>query len=498
MNSFKKSALALLSVLSLILVAACEDSVGVADVVPGDENPGDGAPQVALVRIVMTDAPVDYIAEALVDIGQVSLVPGDESGHVVISEDGTDGFVNLLDFQDAATTPIGEAEIEPGDFSQIRMIVEAAHVRLKEGYAFRDGTTEMSLKVPSGAQSGIKLNLHDADDGGPVAIVPGETVLVLDFDVSRSFVLNGNFETPAGVHGVIFKPTLRVVAMDVAASISGVVTTALDGVSVEGLTVTAEPTDAGTVEGYQTMAGTAITDADGAYTIHFLVPGTYEVTVAVDEGLGTEPASRSVTVGDSEDSTGADFEVIDVSGSIAGQVTPAVDTISVEGLEVTATPAAEGMEPMTTTTDADGAYVFESVLPGVYVVTVAPGGDDLVTDPAEAEVEVGNGEDVTGVDFVVLEDVSGTIAGRVSTALEGISVEGLTVTATPAAEGAEPVTATTAADGTYTLESVAPGDYTITVEVGEGLTTDPASRDVTVDEDEEETGADFAIVAAGG
>jgi hypothetical protein len=500
MNSLKKGAFALLSLLSLILVAACGDSLGVADVAAGDDSsdtlPG-GTPQVALVRVVLTDAPVDYIAEALVDIGRVTLVPGGEGGHIVLSEDGTDGFVNLLDFQDAVTTPIGEAEIEPGEFSQLRMIVEAAHVKLKEGYTFRDGTTEMELKVPSGAQTGIKLNLKDAEDGGPVTIVPGETVLVLDFDVSRSFVLNGNFETPAGVHGVHFKPTLRVVAMDVAASISGVVTTAVDGVSVEGLTVTAEPTDAGTVEGYQTMAGTAITDADGAYTIHFLVPGAYEVSVSVDEGLATEPATRSVTVGDSEDATGADFEVIDVSGSIAGTVTTAIDTVSVEGLTVTATPAAEGMDPMTTTTGAEGEYAFESVLPGVYVVTVEPGAD-LVTDPAAAEVEVGNGEDVSGVDFAILEDVRGTIAGTVSTALEGVSVEGLTVTATPAAEGAEAVTATTAADGTYLIEFVPPGDYTITVEVGDGLTTDPASRDVTIDENEEEAGADFAVVASGG
>jgi hypothetical protein len=36
--------------------------------------------------------------------------------------------------------------------------------------------------------------------------------LVVDFDVSRSFVLQGNPETPAGVRGVIFTPTIRVEA----------------------------------------------------------------------------------------------------------------------------------------------------------------------------------------------------------------------------------------------------------------------------------------------
>lgn len=391
MNTFQKSALALLSFPTLLLVAACDDSAGVADV----------APQVALVRIVMTDAPIDYIEEALVDIGQVSLVPGDGSGHIVISDDGTDGFVNLLDFQGAATTPIGQAEIEPGEFSQLRMVVEAAHVKLKDRYAFRDGTTEMALKVPSGAQSGIKLNLHDAEDGGPVAIIPGETVLVLDFDVGRSFVLNGNFETRAGVHGVHFQPTLRVVAMDVAASISGVVTTSLDGVAVEGLTVTAEPTDPGTVEGYQTMAGTAITDADGAYTIHFLVPGSYDVTVALDGGLGTEPASQSVTVGNSEDATGADFEIVDVRGSIAGTVSTALSGVSVEGLTVTATPTAEGAAPLTATTAANGTYTIESVVPGEYTITVGVGTGQATTPASRVVTVEANGE-VTAMDFAII------------------------------------------------------------------------------------------------
>lgn len=481
----RRSAIPFLSAALLALVA---NGCGQDSTTPAVDAKATGP---ATVRVLLTDAPSDYIASAEVDIGAVELVSAD-GAHVTLSDDGTDGFVNLLDFQNAATTPIAEAEIEGGSYSQLRMVVEAARVTLAPGYTFRDGSTEMDLKVPSGAQSGIKLNLHDASDDGAVDIVPGETVLVLDFDVSRSFVMLGNFETPAGVHGVNFKPTIRVAAMDVAASISGTVTTELEGVSVEGLTVMAEPTDEGTVEGYQTMAGTAITDADGNYTIHYLVPGSYEVTVAA----ATDPESQSVTLGDSEDATGVDFALLDVSGSIAGTVTTSVDGVAVEGLTVTAAPAAEGMDPLTTQTGPGGIYLLTSVAPGTYVVTV-DAGDDLVTDPAEHEVDVGNGEDVTEVDFEVIEDVSGTISGAVSTALEGVSVEGLTVTATPTAEGADPLTATTAADGTYTIESVAPGDYTVTVEVGTGQTTDPASRDLTVDENEEEVGADFAIVASG-
>jgi hypothetical protein len=481
----------LLSVLlSGLVVAGCgEETVGVED----QELMLDGP---ATIRILLTDAPADYIAAAEVDIGRVELLPADGGPPIVLSEDGTDGFVNLLDFQAAATTPLADAEVEAGTFAQLRLVVEAARVELIEGYAFRDGDTMKDLKVPSGAQTGIKLNLRDADDDGPLEIVPGETVIVLDFDVNRSFVLRGNPDTPAGVHGVIFKPTIRVSGMDVAASLSGTVSTELEGVSVEGLVVSATPTDGGTVPGYQTRTATSTTAADGTYTIYFLVPGSYDVTVETPEGLGTEPEAVSLSLAYNENATGVDFEVIDISGSISGTVSTALTDVSVEGLTVTATSEDEEVEPVTAATAADGTYTIEPLLPGSYVVTVEAG-DDLVTDPAQATVELGPGEEVADVDFEVIEDVSGTISGTVSTSLADVSVEGLTVTATPDDEALEPVTAETAADGTYTIESVPPGAYTVTVGVGAGQATSPTEVALEVAEDEDEADVDFEVIATG-
>ena len=450
----------------------------------------------ALLSVVITDAPSDYIAAAEVDIGRVELVPADDGPIILLTEDGTEGFVNLLDLQNSATMQIAEAEVDPGSFAQLRLIVEEARVQLMDGYEFRDGSTEMDLKVPSGAQTGIKLNLHNEDGSGPLEIVPGESVLVLDFDVNRSFVIQGNPNTPAGIRGVIFTPSIRVTGQDVAASISGTVSTALDGVSVAGLTVVAEPTDAGEMEGYQTSTGTAITAEDGSYTIYFLVPGSYDVTVELPDGLGTDPAVQSVLLGESEEAVGADFEIIDVTGSVAGTVSTSLEGVSVEGLTVTATSDVEGAEPLTTPTAADGTYLFESVLAGAYVVTVEVG-DDQLTDPAAAEIEVAGGEEVVGVDFEIVEDLTGSIAGTVSTDLSGFSVEGLTVTATPDAQGAQPVTGVTLANGTYIIDSVPAGAYVVTVEVGTGFATDPANVAVDVGEDEEVADVNFAVIEAG-
>jgi hypothetical protein len=88
---------------------------------------------------------------------------------------------------------------------------------------------------------------------------------------------------------------IRVTGYDVAASISGTVTTSLPGVSVEGLTVRADPTNGGTVPGYQTMSATGITASDGSYTLFFLVPGDYDVTVELSPGLGTDPRCPDTT-----------------------------------------------------------------------------------------------------------------------------------------------------------------------------------------------------------
>lgn len=495
MSRLKSRFLTLLPALALALFAgACETSDPVAADPETDPPAGEEAGPSTL-RILLTDAAADYIAEANVDIGRVELLPSDDGPAIVLSEDGTDGFVNLLELQNSATMHLAEAEIEPGAYDQLRLIVEAANVRLKDDWTFRDGTQEQTLKVPSGAQTGIKLLLAD-EEGGELELGDGETVIVLDFDVNRSFVIQGNPRTPAGIRSMLFKPTIKVTGLDVAASISGTVSVAegLDPALAAGRTVIAEPTDGGdlTEFGYQSDAGTAVTAEDGSYTIFFLVPGEYEVgLMELEAGLGTDPASRTVTVGLSEDATGADFQIIDVTSSLSGSVATAagIEGVSVEGLEVTATPAGEGAEPLTATTDADGAYSFDGLFAGSYTVSVALDEEGFLVYPGELEVEVGEAEDVDGVDFTIIE--VGSVRGSLFTELEGFDLEGLDVTAE--AEGQDAVTVQTDADGNYLFPELAAASWTITVAVGEGFLTDPESITVELDGTNGFAGQDFAV-----
>ena len=195
MLRLRNEVFSVITVLAAVSLGACGDGVGV------DTQ--------ATVRVLLTDAPVDYIEEAMVDIGAVELIPDDDGAPMMLSADGTDGLVNLLELRNGVTMILAEATIPAGSYTQLRLIVEAASVTLAGD---NGGSTEMDLKVPSGAQTGIKLILRVADDGeGPLVIAADETlVFTVDFDVSQSFVIQGNPETPAGIHGVLFKPTLRV------------------------------------------------------------------------------------------------------------------------------------------------------------------------------------------------------------------------------------------------------------------------------------------------
>jgi hypothetical protein len=288
-------------------LTACGDSVGV--------------PQTANLQILLTDAPSDYIGEAFVDIGAVELLPAGDGDRLVLSDDGTDGPINLLDLQGLTTEVLADLEIPAGTYHQLRLFVESASVTLADGYEFRDGTTESDLRVPSGAQSGIKLRLRadgggdtdgegDTEGEGGVEISGGETILVVDFDVNQSFRIQGNPNTRAGINGVSFRPTLRVVVQDIAGSISGTVSTSLQDTSIEGLVVTAEAVDPGDDEEFQSHMATAVTDSIGTYAINFVAPGTYTVTVAAGDGLTTDPATLEVVVGASEDVEDVNFAVV--------------------------------------------------------------------------------------------------------------------------------------------------------------------------------------------
>ena len=148
----------------------------------------------ATVRVLLTDGPIDEADSANVTIERVELI-GD--GGTVVLLDSLMDF-NLLDLRDGVTAELADSLIiGAAEYSQLRFIVsDDAELVMNDG-------TVYDLRVPSGPQTGIKLNLP------PIEVdEENETVEVtVDFDVEESFVVIGPENDPNRFQ---FKPVLKI------------------------------------------------------------------------------------------------------------------------------------------------------------------------------------------------------------------------------------------------------------------------------------------------
>lgn len=202
----------------------------------------------------------------------------DEKDEAEESEDG-EAFVtvfegekelNLLDLRNGRTDLLADAEVPAGTYTQMRLVVTAGRVKLTDG-------REFNLKVPSGESSGIKLNFT-------FEVADGETVpLLLDVDLSRAFsaIPGGRVDAPDGIREFKFHPAyaLRLITLLDAGAVSGSVVDAA-GAPLAGVAVTAYRED-------QEVTSTA-SEADGAFKLAGLPPGTYRVEFS---GSGLEDKS---------------------------------------------------------------------------------------------------------------------------------------------------------------------------------------------------------------
>ncbi len=274
MKTFLKSiwSIALLS----ILLFACDDA-----------NEEIGA--TGNISIVLTDAPFpsDEVSEANIHIERIEIRKktsvdeneGDDSqgnddndgdqdqgnddnenenNFIILSEEKMS--FNLLDLANGVTASLVSSEIEAGSYDLIRLVVSEASIVLEDESVF-------DLNIPSGAQSGIKVFIKPS-----IEVAGGLTTeLLLDFDVSRSFLVQGNPKTPAGIKGFQFKPTIKAANLSDSGQLMGLVVDESD-----------EPIDGATISVFNadnTLNTTALTNSSGKYTILGLEAGTYSISV---------------------------------------------------------------------------------------------------------------------------------------------------------------------------------------------------------------------------
>lgn len=245
-----------------------------------NDNEGSGT-----MRVSLTDAPGDHEA-VNVEIHQVLVKKNDEEGddedlnetagmdddeiedsgwEVIFNDTLT---INLLDYQNGATLPLGEVELEAGRYEQIRLILGDENTVTLEG----GGT--YALNTPSGQTSGYKLKVSADIEEGEVYD------LIIDFDAHQSIVARGN-----GLYNL--KPVLRTVELDNTGSISGVVSP-----------FDARPYVFTVVDG-DTLGSSA--DEEGNFTIIGLYQGNYDLTVDVNDEVYVDTTIADIVLESNED-----------------------------------------------------------------------------------------------------------------------------------------------------------------------------------------------------
>lgn len=251
------------------------------------------------IRLTDTPYPFDLIKEAKVTITGVKVHVSDSSevssGFIELPFDSPQTF-DLMDLQGGVTATLINASLAPGTYNQIRLVVSSGSVKLKDDRSFE-------LEVPSGSESGIKI-FPDP----PIEVQGGLTTdLILDFDVSRSFIPIPNAETKVDkITGFNFHPVIRVVNNSSVGRISGTVYNnkstpdiLTDDTEIEGAALTA-------FEGTTEVTSTS-SQSDGSYVLMGLTEGTYDIRATHPDYEESTKTGVSVTVGNNTD--GTDFRL---------------------------------------------------------------------------------------------------------------------------------------------------------------------------------------------
>lgn len=210
------------------------------------------------IKITLVDAPAGF--------DQVNIVVTRVEVHTAGADSNSGWFVinnnaatyNLLTLRNGASVVMGNNSLDVGHYTQIRLIIGTGSNVVVNGVIY-------TLEIPSGEQSGLKLN--HAFDIQPELLYE----LILDFDAERSIVLTGNGQYK-------LKPVIRVVPMVTSGTISG----KINPVIAAGYVYAISGTD---------TAGTLAEPITGSFKLMALLQQTYRVEV-----FSADPAYNDTTI----------------------------------------------------------------------------------------------------------------------------------------------------------------------------------------------------------
>ncbi|MFN2572217.1 MAG: DUF4382 domain-containing protein [Gemmatimonadales bacterium] len=248
-------------VISVVLGAACykADSSGPA----GGRKP--------LAKVLLTDDPFPFDSVDRVEVYIISIAvstqpdtgsSADSMSWVTIAEPHRQ--VNLLALQSGLTDSLGASEVTADQYKAVRVVIDADS---SAGIHFANGTPAVVRWGGGGRQSihsFVQAAINVPDTGA---------VIVIDFDVGRSFAYNN-----LGDRAFDFFPAIRAVNRGATGDIAGTV------VQGSGPVVNATVSAWGGGPTNWFVLSTGKTDGAGHYRLAYLLPGTYIVGVDTPSG----------------------------------------------------------------------------------------------------------------------------------------------------------------------------------------------------------------------
>lgn len=256
----------------------------------GDDGPGTGR-----MSVQVTDAPVDGADNVVVRFIGLSVKPVGQPAMQFLFDAPKDIDLLALAGGDAAPL-ISNVVVPAGAYEWMRLDVVADFDLVYDSY-IRIAGSQYELRVPSGSETGLKLN------GGFRVPQGGLASYTLDFDLRRSVV------EPVGQPGYYLKPVVRMVNNAQVGMLTGVVDSAVIAAACSGsgtgtgtgavyLFQGADviPDDMDALDAEPLASGNVTFEGDGNYhyTIAFLTPGSYTAAYTCDAASDLPESSEDL------------------------------------------------------------------------------------------------------------------------------------------------------------------------------------------------------------
>ena len=259
------------NILSAIICTMLATSLMACNVNDEDES--------GTLSLNITDGPIDAATEVVVVFSAIEIKPQQGPSFTITFDPAK--TIDLLALQNGESSSILQNEdFEAGNYNWLRLLVDADENEIDSYITLEDGS-QFSLYVPSGSETGLKINRN-------FTIAVGESVnFMIDFDLRKSVLEPNNQSVDYKL-----KPVLRITDLTQVGTISGFIDASIvsDDSCESGLAIYAYsgsdvlPNDEGSDTPPLT---TAIPTYDNNtdrynYSLSFLSVGDYTIAVTCD------------------------------------------------------------------------------------------------------------------------------------------------------------------------------------------------------------------------